>query len=264
VKPSKRKVTAPNWKKSDIIDAAARLGKQYEAIVGRDYILTNGLHFDHFYETLLFPKFKTDLYEDCDLGKDAEGNQLLGRYDVQHNAAHLDCSVSRELNDPRRIFTCWHEVAGHGALQGPWLRNEFQRTGEFGSINVTEFSLSASAERRLEWQANLFASRLAAPDWLVNYAIKKMFLPQRPFIFKEPCIYWLNVQGLQLRKYIVDAGDLCGWIGSKISGYFGGLSGEAIGYRIADLGWVRDCTGPDLHLHRAARPKPMIGSLLAV
>ena len=72
-----------------------RLGKQYEDIVGRDYILTNGLHFDHFYETLLFPKFKTDLYEDCDLGKDAEGNQLLGRYDVQQNAAHLDCSVSR-------------------------------------------------------------------------------------------------------------------------------------------------------------------------
>ncbi|MGD0460962.1 MAG: hypothetical protein ABSB74_00595 [Tepidisphaeraceae bacterium] len=264
MRPSKPKVIAPNWTKEEIVAAAGRLGKQYEDIVGRDYILMNGLHFDDVYEKLLFPKFNIDLYEDDDLGKDADGNQLLGRYDVADNAAHLDRSISREANDPRRIFTCWHEVAGHGALQGSWLRKQLRLTGEFESIDVTEFSLSASIERRLEWQANLFASRLAAPDWLVNYAIRKTFRPNRPFIFYEPCIYWLDVQGLAIRKFIVDPGDLCGWIGSKISGYFGGLSGEAIGYRIANLGWVQDRTAPDLHLRRAVRSKAMVGSLLTV
>jgi hypothetical protein len=262
--PSKRNLVAPNWKKSDIIAAAKRLGQKYEEIVGRDYILMNGLHFDDVYKKLIFPKFAVDLYEDDDLGEDAEGKKLLGRYDIPEKAAYLDRSISRESNDPRRIFTCWHEVAGHGALQGKWLLDQFQRTGEFESLDVTEYSLSAATECRLERQANLFASRLAAPDWLVNYAISKMFRPKRPFIFYEPCDYCLNVQGLPLRKFIVDAGDLCGWIGSKISGYFGGLSAEAIGYRIADLGWVRDRTAPGPNLHRAARSKAMIGSLLTL
>lgn len=253
MKPSKAKLVAPRWTKADIIAAAARLGQQYEAIVGREHILSHGLHFDDFYEKLLFPTFHTDLYEDAELGEDEGGRVLLGRYDVRENVAYLDRAISRESNDPRRAFTCWHEVAGHGALQGAWLRNQLERTGDFEVINVTEYSLSANAERRLEWQANLFASRLAAPDWLVNYAVNKTFRPTGSFVFTGPCIYWLDVQGLRLRKYVVDAGDLCGWIGAKISGYFGGLSAEAIGYRLADLGWVRDRTTPDIHLHRAAR-----------
>jgi hypothetical protein len=111
MKPSKQTLLAPNWKNGDIIAAAERLGKQYEDIVGRDYILANGLHVNHFYETLLFPKFKINLYEDWDLGQDAEGNKLLGRYDVQENSAYLDRAISRESEDKRREFTCWHEVA---------------------------------------------------------------------------------------------------------------------------------------------------------
>jgi hypothetical protein len=118
---------------------------------------------------------------------------------------------------------------------------------------VTEHSLSAETERALERQANLFASHLAAPAWLVNYAMHKTFRPAGPFVFREPCIYYLDVQDVRVRKYIVDAGDLCGWIGSKTSGYLGGLSAEEIGYRIASLGWARDLCEPDLPLYRTAR-----------
>jgi hypothetical protein len=224
-------------------------------MVGRDYILQNGLQFDDFYVRLIFPEFHISLYEDEDLGVDSDGHKLLGRYSVQSNAAHLDQTISRESGDPRRIFTCWHEVAGHGVLQGGWLRQQLEKLGGEKFIDVTEQSLTPHAERILELQANLFAAHLAAPDWLINYAINTTFRPTRQFLFKEPCIYWLDVRGLSVRKYIVDASDLCGWIGSKISGFFGGLSAEAIGYRIADLRWVRDEAQMDLHLHRAVKAR---------
>jgi hypothetical protein len=94
------------------------MGAGHEAVVGREYILYNGLHFDDFYEKVIFPRFQIDLYEDEDLGFDDDGRKRLGRYDVLRNAAHLDLVISRDGGDPRRIFTCWHEVAGHGALHG--------------------------------------------------------------------------------------------------------------------------------------------------
>ena len=248
-----KQISAPRWTNGKIVDAAQRLMVQYESIVGRDYIKKEGLHFDHFYERVIFPKFNISLYEDEDLGVDADGRKLLGRFDIRGNVAHLDQAISRESKDPRRIFTCWHEVAGHGVLQGEWLRNQLDPSSGCAFIDVTEYSLSPYDERILERQANLFASHLAAPGWLIKHAIEKIFRPNGPFVFKEPCNYWLDVQGLGTNGYVVDAGQLCQRIGSKISGHFGGLSAEAIGYRIAELGWVRDLSKRDLHLRRASR-----------
>ena len=246
-------LSAPRWRNQAIIDAASRLMGQYEAIVGREYITTTGLSFDHFYEHLIFPKFGVNLYEDDDLGEDGDGHKLLGRYDVRGNAAHLDQIISRESNDPRRTYTCWHEVAGHGVLQGAWLRKQLERPGGRESIDVTEISLSPDEERILERQANLFASHLAAPDWLVNYAINTIFRPTRKFYFKEPCVYYLEGYGLKIKNYIFDAGHLSRWIGAKISALFGGLSAEALGYRITALGWIDDRSLPNIGLHRSAK-----------
>lgn len=258
------KITAPRLTKSSIVGAAARLSKQYEDIVGREYIARNGLHFLDFYEKVLYPRFKIDFYVDCDLGADADGNRLLGRYDVEANAAYLDISMSCELGDPRRIFTCWHEVAGHGALQGAWLQKQLQRTEQFKSIDVTARSISPYAERQLEWQANVFAAHVAAPDWLVRYAVRTIIAPGRKLPFYGPCWYCLSAEGLQDRRYLVDFGELCAWVGRKVSRLFGGLSAEAIGYRVADLGLVENLTTPDLRSDRASRCASPIGSSLTL
>jgi len=251
---NEKRISSPRWSEVAIKSAAGRLIAQYELLVGRDHILKNGLHFDDVYEKLIYSRFGVELYEDDDLGSDTDGQKVLGRYDVRANTAYLDQVVSRESGDPRRAFTCWHEVAGHGVLQGAWLRKRLDTSG-IVAIDVTEKSMSADTERSIERQANVFASHVAAPDWLINYAVNTTFRPNRRFIFKEPCIYCLDVHGLPLKKYIVDAGDLCGWIGSKISGFFGGLSAEALGYRLSELGWVRDLSTPDLHLHRSLKSK---------
>jgi hypothetical protein len=246
-----RKVlSAPRWTKKTIVDAAARLISKYEDIVGREYIEHNGLQFEDVYKKLLKPRFGVEIDEDIDLGNDTQGRKILGRYDVRANTATLDSVLSIGKDDPRRIFTCWHEVAGHGALQGVWLRKQLESDHLYECIDITDFSLTPGAEQILERQANLFASNVAAPDWLVNYAIKKIMRPSRSFIFTGPCVYWLDVHGLRICKRVVDLYDLGGWIGSKISGYFGGLSAEALGYRIIRMGWVQDLTNPSLHLHR--------------
>lgn len=257
----RRNLQAPRWSRREIIDAAGRLMARYEAIVGRDYIQSHGLHFNDVYERLLYPEFQIDLYEEADLGTDDHGEKILGRYDVDANVAHLDRVIAPESGDPRRAFTCWHEVAGHGALQGDWLREQLAAGGR-GFVNVTDVSLSPDEERVLERQANLFAAHLAAPDWLINYAVHTILRPTRRFVFFGPCLYWLDVHGVPIRKHVADVADLCGWIGSKIAGYFGGLSAQALGYRIREMGWVRDRSIPRLQLHRTATRRRSIPKVL--
>ena len=254
-------IEAPAWTDTAVINAAVRLTEMYMDKVSLDHVLKNGWHFDDVYEKVLYPKFKIEMYDEHDLGSSPDGSELLGEYNVGENTAYFDNKISVESRDPRREFTRWHEVAGHGALQGEWLRKRLASTGIGGIIKTTEASLSPSAERRLERQANLFACRCAAPDWLVDWAVRKIFRPNRPFLYEKPGDYWLHPHGLGTKLYISSAWELQSWIGRKISAYFGGLSGEALGYRVSDLGWVNDRSGYRLSLKRAVpQRKPSFGA----
>jgi hypothetical protein len=233
-----QQIQAPPWRNSAIIAAAARLGKRFEDIVGREHIAKNGLRFDELYEKLLYPKFSVELYEGIDLGVASDGRKILGSFNILENTACVDLILEPSKKDPRRVFTLYHEVAGHGVLQGKWLRKQLCNA----AILSTDMSISSQAELRIERQANLFASYLAAPEWLIHYAIMKVFEPTRPFLFLGPCQYCLASNGWSDKKEVTDVYDLCRWIGSKVSQYFGGLSGEAIGYRIAETKWIDDRT----------------------
>ena len=101
--------------------------------------------------------------EGCNLGHDEQRNKILGRFDVETNTAYIDTSLGPESPDPRRIFTCWHEVGGHGILQGQWLCRELARSHRFRYIITTEDSLDGRTRYELDRQANLFAAHAAAP-----------------------------------------------------------------------------------------------------
>ena len=238
---AKGALPAPNWSRERIISAANRLTKEFEDRIGRDHIQSQGQRFEEVHEKLLYPKFGIHLSEGHKLGFDSSGQKILGVYDIRENTAKLDEVLDRARNDARRVFTLYHEVAGHGALQGKWLRAQLH---ELEFLEVTDISISEAAEMKLELQANLFASHFAAPAWLVNFAVKKIFKRAAPFEYTGPCEYWLTTAGgLSIRKYVTDVYDLCGWIGSKIDQFFGGLSGQALGYRLVDCGWINDKTG---------------------
>lgn len=75
------------------------------------------ISFSSVYDNVVYPQYEIIVEEGCDLGVDDEGQKILGEYDPLSNIAYIDDAISEESNDPRRTFTLWHEVGGHGVLQ---------------------------------------------------------------------------------------------------------------------------------------------------
>lgn len=247
----KVELVAPPWSDAAIIAAAGRFVASYIDSLAPEYVRTHGIHFDDVYRSYIEPTFKIPLVEYEKLGVDHDGRAILGVYNYFTNVAYLDPALAPEHRDPRRAFTLWHEVAGHGALQGAWLRKHVTFTAA-KYINVTEVSLSAAAERRIERQANLFASHVAAPRGFVVSMARKVFRNNGSFLYTGPCDYCLDVNGLPVRRYVASYLDLCTAIARSMNQYFGGLSAEALGYAVAESGLVENRQRSDLRLFRVA------------
>jgi hypothetical protein len=232
-------IRPPPFSQAEILERAGRLIDQYCAIVGRSELFRWGLHFDDVFEQAIYPLYGIQLDESRDLGTDPQtGKKTLGEFLPEENIAFIDRSLK---DDPRRIFTLWHEVAGHGVLQGQWLRDQLRKLRvRHRRIVTTEDSLSPAAIDMLERQANLFASHAAAPEWLLHAVIVKVFRPTKLFVYIQPCTYWLEVHGRKCRYFVDSVDHLCALIAWKIQPHFGGLSKEALGYRIKESGWIAD------------------------
>lgn len=248
----KSRISAPSLTPAQILCSAESLIDEFLKIRGPQHLRHYGLRFEDVYADFIYPKYRIELVEDEPLGEDEAGKKILGRFDPAANTAFIDPILNQTNADPRRAWTLWHEVGGHGVLQGEWLRRELRRI-----VTVTDDSLSATTVNRLEQQANTFAAGAAAPAWFVRQVMRQMIPERVTFPFYEPCDYWLVVQGLRVHRVVHDADDLCRWIGGKINGYFGGLSAEAIGYRLKELGIVQNQSASDLHLFRRAACMPM-------
>jgi hypothetical protein len=206
--------------------------------------------FDTAYNEIIYPKYGIALVEDSDLGFDSTGEKILGQYDPMENTAFINVSLR---DDPRRAFTCWHEVGGHGVLQGQWLRKEFSRLSRQGCCVTTEASL-ACAKDTMERQANLFASHAAAPTWFVCHALVELLDLTRPIRYVGPATYTLTFNKSWCRFKVDSFADLCRILAKAIQWRFGGLSVEALSYRIQKMPYiVKDVTVVSGVLHRSAK-----------
>jgi hypothetical protein len=246
----KVEIKPPPFGFPQIINRAEKLIEDYRSIVGTSTMLHQGLHFEDVFEQVIYPNYEIELDESKDLGFDENGKKILGCFDPKGNRAFIDNSLE---DDPRRVFTQWHEVGGHGVLQGEWLRNQLNRQR---TIVTTEESLSPNTISILERQANLFASHAAAPSWFVDAVIVKIFRPTKPFLFFGPCRYWLDVNGMICCHHVDGFDELCRLIAWKIQRFFGGLSKEALGYRIKESPRVVDRTIPTTLLFRLSPSYP--------
>lgn len=217
-----------------------------------------GYNFDIAYEGFIYPEYGIIFEDGCDLGFDEKWVRILGAYDPYNYIARIDASLDISQRDPRRTFTCWHEVAGHGILQGDWLRSELARLKSSSHIVTTEATLSFETLNRLERQANLFAANLAVPDRLLYKAIRETFAFSRPFRYVGPGEYEFDVFGARVVRHIEDFNDLCQRIASFIHRSFGGMSWESIGYRIAECGFAIDATKKTFELYRVASVSSII------
>jgi hypothetical protein len=246
-----RLVEAPPFSDRRIIQSAEELTKKYVQATSPDPMLLT-INFDHVYENYIYPEYGIALEEDCNLGHDEQGKKILGRFDIETNTAFIDASLGPGSRDPRRAFTCWHEVGGHGVLQGEWLRRELGRFHRF--IMTTEEIFDGKTHNELERQANLFAARSAAPTWFLQHVIHEVYAPTHPIRYTGPGRYCLSINGATRYHDVEDFNFLCRIVAYYINSRFGGLSSEALGYRIAQLGFVTDATRSGIHLNRVAKP----------
>ncbi len=249
-----RRLAAPKLSRTAIIRQAEDLIDSYVPFVGRKRIIRDGLRFEDVYEKVIYPEYEIDYDEQTDLGYDESGEKILGRFDVMENRAYIDRCLSADGRDPRRAFTLWHEIPGHGLLHGPWFRQQFADNSDYGIIETTEHGLlDDGTASELERQANLFAATAAAPMWLVDGVIEDVFHPNRAFDYFSPGKYWFDVCGISTSREVGSFADLCWNIGRFIRTRFGGLSAQALSYRIMQSHWVADRSRPRLDLHRVER-----------
>ncbi len=243
---------------SEIQKRAERLTAVYAEQVGLE-IASLGISFQAVYEEVIYPDYGVEIREGLELGHDEAGNKILGKYLPVENLVLIDRIISHDQNHPQRAFTYWHEVAGHGVLQGEWLREQLKRIKqESASILTTESSLNLATVSSLERQANIFAARAAAPDWLLYHVVVETMDLTRPVHYRGPSKYSLQVRGRTEIVTVKSFEHLCWIIGKRIQFRFGWLSAEALGYRIAETKLVKDCTEQHVELQRVVTQRKPI------
>lgn len=93
---------------------------------------------------------------------------LLGTIDIRHNIITLSEDI---ISDTNRVhFTLAHEI-GHLVLHRKFLRKEFSSVDDYIDISV----LSDKNIKRMEYQANVFASYLLLPERKFYYEVALLF-----------------------------------------------------------------------------------------
>ena len=245
-------IRAPKLSKVDVIAAADRLTRQYRETLG-DEIALLGMRFDLIYERVIYPDYEIVLEERCALGHDAQGSKILGQFDPASNTVYIDSELAPEFDDPRRTFTLFHEVAGHGVLQGEWIRSEFDRLKKRGRLTTTEAMLDSRTTNILEWQANVFAGHAAAPTWLLNHWMRSRLRLSGPVQFLGRGEYCVDLGGRTSFYFAESFNGICRRLAYGVKPFFGGLSVEALSYRVAESGWAIDQSAKAFRLQRTAK-----------
>ena len=249
-------IQPPSLSRHTIIREAEDLTKRFARVFGLKPPLL-AINFDLVYEHVIYPEYEICLVEDQDLGHCDDGAKILGIYEPLSNTVYIDETIGPTSGDARRTFTLWHEVGGHGILQGNWLRAELNRLRRSSAIITTEESLDKDTSDTLEQQANLFAAYSAAPTWLLNYAIKTTFDVTRPIRYIGRRKYCLDVRHTTRFYDVENFNELCRIIAHHIKWLFGGLSTEALSYRVERSPLVvdesREFTARAFRLRRTAR-----------
>jgi len=246
----------------EIQNRAERLTLNFAEQVGLD-VARLGINFQVVYEEIIYPDYGIEIQEGLDLGFDDAGKKIFGRFLPVENIVQIDRVISHNHNHPQRAFTYWHEVGGHGVLQGEWLRKQVKLHGGLSSIATTEDSLSFGVVNALERQANVFAARAGAPNWLLYHVVAETMDLTRPVRYIGPFKYSLQIRGRTETVTVKSFEHLCWIIGKRIQFRFGWLSAEALGYRIAETSMVKDFAKSRFELHRVGNDRRSIPVFLS-
>lgn len=221
---------APPASEQQIIQEAHDLFLAHHKVFGSQHILDNGISFNEIFDSVIYPRTEVRLNDSTYLGNDENGYLILGRFDPYNNIVYINKQLIDD-NDPRLIFTAFHEAGGHAVLHGEYLRENKRNHPE---LNTTALTIQHEEMQPFEWQANTFAANLAAPIPFIRLLCKLHFEVgyDRSFIYTKPCVYNLNFMGSCERVKIHSKNHLARVIAKKIKRFFGGLSTESLSYQV--------------------------------
>lgn len=246
-----------------IIQIAECISHAYVHLHGRFPAKFFTINFDHVYDTLIYPKYGVSLSSRHELGVNGE-EKVLGYYDVYTNTIAIDAALSNAhgVLHSKRVFTCWHEL-GHAFLHSQWMRAQIRRFPDGRTVTL-ESSISLATSEKLEQQANLFAAYASVPRWFLDYVVRSTFRLDHPIYFRGSGEYWLDVWRRRKMCRCNSFHDLCMNIAYNIQHRFGGLSIEALIYRIQDSAFVKDDSHNTSQPFTLLRTAPVqIGNLAA-
>ncbi len=219
--------------KLQIQEKAYMFFSEYVREVGPEHVLNCGIDFDEVYDAVIYPRYEIIFVKDEDLGVDDFGEPILGRFLPRDNTALVDNKLFK-TRDPRRVFTEWHEVVGHGILHGPFLRKSANNNP---SLFTTPkgISLLENAFNTLEWQANVFAANVAVPKSYIYCIYAKLFGTRRKIKYCGSRRYSLIFNNSFWPVYASSPLNLAWIIAKRIRHYFFGLSTESIAYQVLDV-----------------------------
>lgn len=249
---------APLISRKDIIESAELISQKFAKIRGRHPAHLFTINFELIYEDCLYPEYEFDFDDDCDLGCDEDGEQIYGAFEPESNCICVDRSLNNpaELLGRKKTFTIWHEV-GHAILHRGWILSQARQRG-IKRLTDTELSIEPDVESNLERQANLFAGRAGAPTWFLDYVLSETFsLRTRQLRYTGPGRYGFYVRGFDTQYSISSFAHFCAVAAYHVRDRFGGLSVEALSYRVAESRLVLDLgpkpsKGKPFRFHRSA------------
>lgn len=221
-------ILPPPFSKRQIIEKADALIRPFVQSMPLRRFLEVGHSFDTVYEELIYPEYEICIEEHHDLGFRSLNEKILAEYLPEKRVVLVDKVIGPDSGDPRRCFTLWHEVLGHGVLQGDWFCRSIQRS----RITTTSISLLPSVEVKVEQQANLFAAHCAAPIPLLKLAVRHVLSPSAELSFYEPCRYWLTANGVTRSRHVEDIDDVYMFIAQQIRHLFVGLSLQSLSIQL--------------------------------
>ncbi len=213
----------PSITSAEISRKAHDLLFEYIREVGEEHIESNGIDFAELYQSVLYPHYEIILDTNEDLGVTDSGDQIFGKFLPRENVVLIDKSFFLS-NDPRKVFTLYHEVPGHGILHGSHLKRAGFQNGVF---RTTEASI-VDRENAYERQANLLASRLAAPLGFIAWLCRKLYGLTGKINYVGPGRYCIGST-----IFSVHSPPHLAWlIAKQIRHYFGGLSTGALALNV--------------------------------
>ena len=219
----------PRLTKREIADKAEVLTGEYIRQMDWKQPEDMMLNIDELYESTIYPAYELKFRKGIDLGGE-DDSKVLGKWITDENTALIDRSISPPNRDARYAFTIGHEF-GHGVLHSE------QRT-LFRDTSATVFG--GKAHGPLEVEANLFATHLLMPGWLVRQQFQNCYRPNRPVAYLGPGRYTLDAFGYCHPRTVRTLDEFCRAMARPLQIFFYGVSKQSLGIRLLNLGLVRN------------------------